>query len=71
MAGDVVVWEPLDFDGEVHAHIGFAISQEEAISNSSKTKTPQKHSILKNSDNQKPHSILGCYRFDFEKIKHL
>lgn len=42
--GSVLVWEKISFpDGSEHAHIGFYIGDNEAISNSPRLKSPQKH----------------------------
>ncbi len=48
--GSVLVWnEKTDSKGESHAHIGFYIGNNIAISNSTKTKTPAKHHWTYNS----------------------
>ncbi len=44
--GAVLVWEPQKLGNDVHAHIGFYISNNKAISNSSRKKTPQIHHYL-------------------------
>jgi len=41
--GAVLVWEDLNFEGEEHKHIGFYITKDGAVSNSSVKKSPQKH----------------------------
>lgn len=42
--GCIIVWESkLGARGETHAHIGFYVGQDKAISNSSKRKYPVKH----------------------------
>jgi hypothetical protein len=77
LLGDVIVWEKLDFNEKSeenleqnwHGHIGFAISQTEAISNNSKTKNPQKHLIIKTwGEKNIPRKVCFCYRFNFEKF---
>lgn len=48
--GAVLVWEPqVDEKGEVHAHIGFYLGDQQAVSNSSKERTPQRHHYTYNS----------------------
>ncbi|PIZ95758.1 MAG: hypothetical protein COX80_03440 [Candidatus Magasanikbacteria bacterium CG_4_10_14_0_2_um_filter_33_14] len=42
--GAILIWEDLNFEGEKHKHIGFYITKDEAISNNSVKKVPQKHS---------------------------
>lgn len=42
--GDVIVWEAMqDEQRETHTHIGFALGNAKAISNSSKSRVPKKH----------------------------
>lgn len=46
--GDVIVWEPIEFDDEPgvpHAHIGFYIGNNQAISNDYKKGSPQVHAL--------------------------
>lgn len=43
--GCVLVWEPLEIDGEVHKHIGFYLNEKEAISNSAIEHTPVLHHL--------------------------
>ena len=43
--GSVLVWEAMDFGGEVHKHIGFYIGNDKAISNSDKLGTPVEHHL--------------------------
>ena len=42
--GDVLVWEPWEFDGQQHEHIGFYLGDGQAASTSYKTKTVVSHS---------------------------
>jgi hypothetical protein len=51
--GDVLVWEADKIPGSGHEHIGFYIGNNEAISNSSKLKTPVKHDISFGDENRK------------------
>jgi hypothetical protein len=44
-AGDILVWEPRDDGSEPHHHIGFAIGDGQAISNSSSQRSPQRHDL--------------------------
>jgi hypothetical protein len=42
--GTILVWEAqVDEAGETHAHIGFYLGDQRAVSNSSKERTPQQH----------------------------
>ncbi len=42
--GDILIWQEIeDRDGLKHAHIGFYIGGKQAISNSSRARSPQKH----------------------------
>ena len=41
--GCVLIWEPLEIDGESHKHIGFYLNEHEAVSNSSIEHTPVLH----------------------------
>jgi hypothetical protein len=51
--GAVLAWEPQDFhEGNVHAHIGFYIGDDQAISNNWKKKTPQIHHYTSNGKRQ-------------------
>lgn len=51
--GAVVLWAPIRFDdGELHAHVGFYIGNERAVSNDYKKGTPQEHG-WKNRDVEK------------------
>jgi hypothetical protein len=43
--GDVIVWEAKDFNGEVHAHIGFWWNETTAVSNSDLNGFPIFHHI--------------------------
>lgn len=46
--GDVIVWEPIEFDDEpgvTHAHIGFYIGNNQAISNDYKKGNPHIHDL--------------------------
>jgi len=57
-AGDVVVWEKQVFpDGKEHAHIGFIISKDEAVSTDNKQKRVARHPVT--LDNRK---ITAVYR---------
>ena len=42
--GAVIVWTPRETEGEIHAHIGFAIEDGKAISNDKDKRSPQIHS---------------------------
>lgn len=48
--GSVLVWEEQKFDDELHAHIGFYIGRNKAISNSSEKAYPLKHDWKFNGD---------------------
>lgn len=53
--GDVIVWaKQTDERGEDHGHIGFCVSEKEAISNNSQTGTPALHPL-----DYRP--IAACY----------
>lgn len=41
--GDVLVWSARVIDGEPHAHIGFHVGDDQAISTSNRTGTPVRH----------------------------
>jgi hypothetical protein len=43
--GDVLVWEPQDFEGVSKEHIGFYIGSDKAVSTSWKTKTVVEHTV--------------------------
>lgn len=58
--GDVLVWEKIIFDNEDHAHIGFYIGEEKAISTNTKAKTPVKHDWL--FRDYKERKITAIYR---------
>lgn len=58
--GDVLVWEKKIFDNEEHAHTGFYIGEEKAISTSVKTKTPTKHDWLSRDNEER--KITAIYR---------
>jgi hypothetical protein len=43
-AGDILIWEPkMQTDGEAHAHAGFYLDEDTAISNSDKERVPVQH----------------------------
>lgn len=43
-AGDVILWDGVLYeDGETHTHVGFYMGKDIAISNDSKSGTPQRH----------------------------
>lgn len=49
--GDVIVWKPILFPGgERHEHIGFALTDSQAVSNDYKSGSPQKHDLLSTPD---------------------
>jgi hypothetical protein len=53
--GDVIVWAPgQQAAGEVHAHIGFYMGDDRAISNSYKLRTPTEHPLGMNEQNPRP-----------------
>lgn len=43
--GDIIIWEPDKTKSDSHEHIGFAISDREAVSNSSESRVISKHHI--------------------------
>lgn len=43
--GAVMLWEPADQDGTINRHVGFCVSKDEAISNSSSMKRVQRHHL--------------------------
>jgi len=64
-AGDVIVWEQVDYADGPHKHIGFYIGNHFAISNNDKLKSPQQHDWT--FDNTRQPSFL--LRYDFDKPK--
>ncbi len=50
--GAVIVWAKIQDESETHAHIGFCVSESEAISNSTSQRFPRRHSI--NYDGSRP-----------------
>ena len=55
-------------DDEEHKHIGFYDGNNEAISNDSKSGTPQKHHWTYGEKDGKPvRKIIAVYRFEFKK----
>ncbi|HLD81874.1 MAG TPA: NlpC/P60 family protein [Patescibacteria group bacterium] len=67
-SGDVVVWEPVpSADGETHAHIGFYLGNEIAVSNNSQTRVPAKHHMTFKGKR----SITHIFRFDGWVTHHL
>ncbi|MFZ6015621.1 MAG: hypothetical protein ACOYUZ_04700 [Patescibacteria group bacterium] len=66
--GDVLIWEPVDFtgDGVKHAHVGFYLGNEKAVSNSWKSGTPIKHHCTFGVKAGKPkRRITAMYRHHF------
>lgn len=63
-AGDVLVWEAkMDARGELNRHIGFALSKDDAVSNSSKKRSIAKHHITFGVRKNRPvRAIAGVYR---------
>jgi len=60
--GDVIAWKPTVFpDGQEHAHIGFVIGPNQAISNDYIRGTPQLHSLNQTPDGT-PRQIARIYR---------
>jgi hypothetical protein len=57
--GDVLVWEAADFDGGPHAHIGFCVGDDLAVSTSYETGTPILHH---DHPNHAWSSIIRAYR---------
>ncbi len=64
--GAVLVWEPIiDGNGATHAHIGFALGDNQAVSNNSFTKTPTVHHLTFNEENSLPkRKITAVYWHD-------
>ena len=57
-AGDVIVWDKIRYEsGEEHAHVGFVINNNEAVSTSTETKCVERHDI-----NHKGRGIIAIYR---------
>jgi hypothetical protein len=57
--GAVLVWEPkLGDSGEIHAHIGFAVSDRVAISNSDRARSPIRHHITYDQRGRKKYRRL-------------
>jgi len=49
--GDVIVWASIAFpNGEQHEHIGFAVAEDQAVSNDYASGTPQRHSFEQTPD---------------------
>lgn len=58
--GDILVYEDLKQDDEVHAHIGFYIGNDRAVSNSWTTKTPLEHDWLYRDSTER--KVTSIYR---------
>ena len=53
--GAILVWEgKIDESGEIHKHLGFYLGDNLSVSNSSETKTPQKHHYTYGEINGEP-----------------
>ena len=63
--GCVIVWGPREqAEGEEHSHMGFALTTEEAVSNSYKEKAPVRHPIHATGDISN-RSIVAMYSHPF------
>ena len=62
-AGDVVVWDEVQYTDGPHKHTGFYIGDGQAISNNDKLRSPQQHEWT--FDGQRQPTIL--LRYDFNK----
>lgn len=66
--GAVIVWElQSQADGEEHAHVGFVLDKERAISNSYKERTPTEHSIHMGAGNnsKSERAVTAIYTHPF------
>ncbi len=61
-AGDIIQWAPaIDGAGSINKHIGFYVGNGEAVSNSSKEKSPKLHPAVKDQP-----EVEKVFRYDFE-----
>lgn len=63
-AGDVLVWEPVDFGDGTVPHIGFAIGDGRAVSTSWKQRQVVEHDINFGENKRKIHRIYRHNRWD-------
>lgn len=64
-AGDVIFWEKIRFDdGSENAHIGFAVSKDEAVSTDYKQKMIARHPIIREETKR---SVEAIYRYSWPK----
>ncbi len=69
--GAILVWEAMVQGGsEPHTHIGFALSESEAISNMWEKRTPEKHHIYfgMSSDGSPIRKITNIYKHDILSV---
>ena len=59
--GDVLIWEPQEFNGMFQEHVGIALGNDTAVSNSYRAKSPIMHNINFSEQNRK---IVSVYRID-------
>jgi len=65
-AGDVIFWEKIVFDdGSENAHIGFAVSKDEAVSTDYKQKLIARHPIIRE---QTKRGIEAVYRYAWSEV---
>ncbi|MBI3572104.1 hypothetical protein HY091_01045 [Candidatus Kaiserbacteria bacterium] len=66
-AGDVVFWIPgVQKGGEEHAHVGFSLGGEEAISNDDQMRSPQRHHLTFGTRAGEPVRVIAAiYTRDF------
>lgn len=63
--GDLIFWEKIKFDdGSENAHVGFALSNQEAVSTDYKNKAVARHPII--SDNKR--AIEAVYRYTWPDV---
>ena len=62
--GDVLVWEPQDFDGIQKSHIGFYIGEAKAISTSWKSKSVVEHNVDLSSKDRKISQIFRMPKWE-------
>lgn len=64
-AGDIIVWDSVEYADGPHKHIGFYIGDSLAISNNNKLKSPQQHHWQ--FDGTRRPTLLLRYHFDQPK----
>jgi hypothetical protein len=64
MAGDVLVWEAMDFPDGRREHIGFCVADNRALSTSSEKKVVTEHDIHFGEDNRRIEKIYRMKNWD-------